>query len=219
MLKSARDFIYGKPPAEQLQEWQRKVKREQRTLDKEIRELETARQRARSQLKALAAKNDVKSARILAKEVVRSNKQVDRLHVSKARLSSVGMQLTHQAAMLKVTGSLQKSTEIMKLSNQLIKLPELSAAMRQMSMEMTKAGIMEEMMDETLDGLDEDQDELEDEADAEVDKVLYDLTDGKLGVLGATKGAPLTATPVEEEEEDEAETVRMQKQLQDLLSS
>lgn len=38
-LKSARDFIYGKPPAEQLQEWQRKVKREQRTLDKEIREV------------------------------------------------------------------------------------------------------------------------------------------------------------------------------------
>ena len=34
---------------------------------------------------------------MLAKEVVRSNKQVDRLHVSKARLSSVGMQLTHQA--------------------------------------------------------------------------------------------------------------------------
>lgn len=42
------------------------------------------------------------------------------------------------AAMLKVTGSLQKSTEIMKLSNELVKLPELSATMRQMSMEMMK---------------------------------------------------------------------------------
>lgn len=41
-------------------------------------------------------------------------------------------------AMAKVTGSLQKSTEIMKLSNQLIKLPQISAAMREMSMEMTK---------------------------------------------------------------------------------
>jgi hypothetical protein len=40
--------------------------------------------------------------------------------------------------MLKVTGSLQKSTEIMKLSNELVKLPELSATMRQMSMEMMK---------------------------------------------------------------------------------
>jgi charged multivesicular body protein 3 len=42
-------------------------------------------------------------------------------------------------AMVKVTGSLQRSTEIMKLSNQLIKLPQINAVMREMSMEMTKA--------------------------------------------------------------------------------
>jgi len=40
--------------------------------------------------------------------------------------------------MMKVTGSLQKSTEIMKLSNDLIKLPQISQTMRAMSMEMTK---------------------------------------------------------------------------------
>lgn len=40
--------------------------------------------------------------------------------------------------MVKVTGSLQKSTEIMKLSNSLVKLPQISAVMREMSMEMTK---------------------------------------------------------------------------------
>lgn len=40
--------------------------------------------------------------------------------------------------MVKVTGTLQKSTEIMKLSNTLVKLPQISQAMREMSMEMTK---------------------------------------------------------------------------------
>jgi len=40
--------------------------------------------------------------------------------------------------MVKVTGSLQKSTEIMKLSNSLIKLPQISEVMRNVSMEMTK---------------------------------------------------------------------------------
>ena len=40
--------------------------------------------------------------------------------------------------MVKVTGTLQKSTEIMKLSNSLIKLPQISQAMREMSREMTK---------------------------------------------------------------------------------
>jgi hypothetical protein len=41
---------------------------------------------------------------------------------------------------------------------------------------------MEEMMEDTLDSVDDD--ELEEEADAEVDKVLYELTDGKLGQAG-----------------------------------
>lgn len=47
-------------------------------------------------MKQLAAKGDVKSARILAKEVVRSNKQKDRLSVSKARLGSINNQLMQQ---------------------------------------------------------------------------------------------------------------------------
>jgi hypothetical protein len=42
---------------------------------------------------------------------------------------------------------------------------------------------MEEMMEETLE-MDEDE-EVEEEADAEVDKVLFELTDGKLGVVGS----------------------------------
>lgn len=37
-------------------------------------------------------------------------------------------------------------------------------------------------MEETLEGLDDE--ELEEEADAEVDKVLFELTDGKLGQAG-----------------------------------
>ncbi len=38
----------------------------------------------------------MKSARILAKEIVRANKQRDRLHSTKARINSVDMQLQHQ---------------------------------------------------------------------------------------------------------------------------
>jgi charged multivesicular body protein 3 len=109
----------------------------------------------RQTIKQLAKKGDIKSARILAREVVRSNKQKDRLSVSKARLGSIGTQLSQQlgtislflatesliifhTAMAKVSGSLQKSTEIMKLSNSLIRLPQISQTMREMSMEMTK---------------------------------------------------------------------------------
>lgn len=44
---------------------------------------------------------------------------------------------------------------------------------------------MEEMMEDLLDV--EEDDELEEEADAEVEKVLFDITDGKLGAAGTVK--------------------------------
>lgn len=45
-------------------------------------------------------------------------------------------------------------------------------------------------MGETLEGLDEDS-ELEEEAEEEVDRVLFEITDGKLGVAGAGKELPV----------------------------
>ncbi|KAF5388029.1 hypothetical protein D9615_000458 [Tricholomella constricta] len=214
-MQTINRFLYGPTPEERVRAWQTKLRAESRQLDREMRQLDVATSKARQTVKQLATKGDVKSARILAKEVVRSNKQKDRLSVSKARLGSIGTQLSQQMAMIKVTGSLQKSTEIMKLSNALIKLPQISQTMREMSMEMTKAGIMEEMLEDTLE-MDED-DELEEEANAEVDKVLFELTDGKLGEAGAV-GTGLPVSQTAEEDETEKNMEKYRQQLNVLLS-
>lgn len=44
---------------------------------------------------------------------------------------------------------------------------------------------MEEMLEDTLE-MDEEE-EIEEEADAEVDKVLFELTNGKLGQVGTVR--------------------------------
>jgi charged multivesicular body protein 3 len=173
-MQSINRFLYGPTPEDRVREWQAKLRQESRVLDREMRQvrpltacvqnsgidsplqLDTETNKARQTIKQLAKKGDNKSARILAREVVRSDKQKDRLSVSKARLGSIGTQLSQQLgtvnfllhellisfriAMAKVSGSLRKSTEIMKLSNNLIKLPQISQTMREMSMEMTKVG-------------------------------------------------------------------------------
>ncbi|KAI9574467.1 vacuolar sorting protein Vps24 [Boletus coccyginus] len=215
-MQSINRFLYGPTPEEKVRVWQGKLRAESRQLDREMRQLDAATSKARLTVKQLAAKGDVKSARILAREVVRCNKQKDRLSVGKARLGSVGTQLTQQLAMVKVTGSLQKSTEIMKLSNSLIKLPQISRVMREMSMEMTKAGIMEEMLDDMLE-MDEEE-ELEEEADAEIDKVLFELTNGKLGQAG-TVGEELPSTQDRLEEEEMEKTMEQYRQQLDGLLS
>ncbi|EGO01910.1 hypothetical protein SERLA73DRAFT_48647 [Serpula lacrymans var. lacrymans S7.3] len=215
-MQSINRFLYGPTPEEKVRAWQAKLRAESRQLDREMRQLDMATNKARTTVKQLASKGDIKSARILAREVVRSNKQKERLSVSKARLGSIGNQLTQQMAMMKVTGALQKSTEIMKLSSALVKLPQISQAMREVSMEMTKAGIMEEMLDDALE-LDDDE-ELEEEADAEVDKVLFELTDGKLGVVGSVGTELPSLQDKLEEEETERTMEQYRQQLNGLLS-
>merc|ERR1712179_410177 len=96
-----------------------------------------------------------------------------------ANMNSMGMQMKGQLAIIKVAGAMQSSTEVMQQMQQLVKLPEIQKTMMDMSREMMKAGIIEEMMEDVMEPLGE-QDELEDAAQ-EVDKILFELTAGKLG--------------------------------------
>lgn len=45
---------------------------------------------------------------------------------------------SYQIATLKIAGTLQKSSEVMSMVNNLVKLPEISAQMQEMSKEMMK---------------------------------------------------------------------------------
>lgn len=94
---------------------------------------------------------------------------------------------------------------------------------------------MDEMMEDMLDG--EEDEEIEQEADAEVDKVLFELTNGKLGQAG-TVGTqlPVCCLPLHfflslptlyaqsaqersEDEETERAMEQYRQQLNGILSS
>lgn len=123
-------------------------------------------------------------------------------------------------ATIKVSGSLAKSTEVMVAMQNLVKLPEIAATMREMSQEMTKAGILEEMIEETMESM-EDSDEIEEEAQKEIDKVLFELTDG---ALGEAPDIPLTnpnanvASKQSQDEDEEEDMTEMQSRLEALRS-
>ncbi|KAI8617081.1 Snf7-domain-containing protein [Chytriomyces sp. MP71] len=198
--------ILAPTPEEQVKKWRAAIRTQERELDKQIRGIDAEEAKVRKNIKAAAKRNDAQSCKVLAKEMVRSRKAKDRLHTSKAQLNSLQMQLQQQLAAAKIAGSLKQSTDIMKLVNNLIKLPEIHKTMQEMGMEMMKAGIISEMMDDAIDALDEDG--IEEEADKEVENVLFELTDGLLGQagsVGATLEKQKVAAPIANDEEDEME--------------
>lgn len=95
-MQSVNRFLFGPTPEERVKKWQQQLKTESRMLDREIRQLDSAANKVKAEVKKLALKGDVKNAKVLAREVVRSSKQKDRLHTSQARMNSINMQLSHQ---------------------------------------------------------------------------------------------------------------------------
>ena len=146
-------FAKKPTPEEQAKEWSRAMTREMRTVERQIKSMDTEEQKVIREIKKLAkegTRND-KAVRILAKQLVQSRQAKARLYEGKAQMHSVQLQLHNQMAMVKVTGAISKSTEIMAAVGKLVKLPELQATMMQLAKEMEKAGLTEEIMTDAMD--------------------------------------------------------------------
>uniref|UniRef100_A0A8C8BF26 Charged multivesicular body protein 3 n=1 Tax=Otus sunia TaxID=257818 RepID=A0A8C8BF26_9STRI len=167
-----------KPPKELVNEWSLKIRKEMRVIDRQIRDIQREEEKVKRSIKDAAKKGQKDVCVILAKELIRSRKAVSKLYASKAHMNSVLMGMKNQLAVLRVAGSLQKSTEVMKAMQNLVKIPEIQATMRELSKEMMKAGIIEEMLEDTFESL-EDQEEMEEEAEMEIDKILFEITAGE----------------------------------------
>ncbi|ORY97424.1 Snf7-domain-containing protein [Syncephalastrum racemosum] len=215
-LNNIQRFFGKKTPEELVKKWRQEIRGQQRQIQRQIQAIDIEEAKVKKSIKQVAKRGDTKICKMLAKELIRSQKHKNRLYTSKAQLNSIVMQLEQQLATIKIAGTLQKSGEVMSLVNRLVRLPEISQTMQQMSMEMTKAGLMDEMISDTMDMMDDE--EIEEEADEEVNNVLFQITDGMLGEAGAV-GPALDKQPAAAEMEDEEEGPEldmMQKRLQAL---
>ncbi|CCH46001.1 Charged multivesicular body protein [Wickerhamomyces ciferrii] len=199
----------------------RTIRRNGRQLEKSIREISALEKKTETLIKSSARKEDNKAVKIYAKELYGIKKQKSRLHKSKAQLDSVGMQIDESFGMLKLQENMKLSSGIMKEVNSLVKLPELTGTMRDLSQELVKSGIINEMVGDTVDLLDEN-DELEDEeVDEEVNKIISDLTKDKFNKIDNAPDTKLE-TPqveepaVEEDEDDEQVLNEMRERLKAL---
>lgn len=197
--------IYGPDPQEQKKKCNALIRKNQREIDRMLEDLTRAENKSKTMIKQCAKRNDNKSARMLAKDLYGCKKQRQRLTTSKAQLNSVMLQVNEAFAIRKIEGTMKTSTGVMKEVNSLVKMPELMGTMGQLSQELMKAGVIEEMVDDTLDVMEETGVE-EEEADGAIDAILSEVTGGKLGsVSEVPQQMPNAPEPAKEEEEEEEE--------------
>jgi len=132
----------------------------------------------------------------------------------KAMLTSVQMQIQMQISTIKVAGCMQKSADVLKSLNALVKIPELSHVCQEMAREMEKAGLVEELVSDAMDSVDTTD---EDEVDLEVQKVLDELTLHTISTAPQEPTKPAVPAQKEGEEEgEEAETTAEEEEREAL---
>ncbi|KAK7208785.1 hypothetical protein V2G26_015963 [Clonostachys chloroleuca] len=220
--------LFAKPdPQQQVRKCNALLRSNIRKLDRDILQvkqteaktktlIQQADKRAsRDPQRAAQAQKDVRD---FARELIRVRKASARLVTAKAQLNSVQMQVNEAFAVRKIEGSIKASVGVMKDLNSLIRLPELMVTMRELSTELMKAGIIEEMVEDVLP---EDGDmELEEEAEGEVDKVLGEILKDKKETKLPAAPIPEPQKPVaaqEEEEEEDADV--LMDQMRDRLEA
>ncbi|KAF2019105.1 hypothetical protein BU24DRAFT_418703 [Aaosphaeria arxii CBS 175.79] len=227
-METIRGLLWKPTPEEQKRKCNALVRQNVRKLDRDILQLKTTEAKTRTlilqsskraQRNPSMAKQANQDVRIFARELIRVRKQNARLATSKAQLQSVQMQVNEAFSVRKIEGSIKSSVGIMKDVNTLVRLPELTGTMRELSAELMKAGIIEEMVGDTLpdNELLEGEDE---EAEEEVDKILGEILKDRLPA-GKAKEEELPSAPVEEdeEEEDQAEMLAQMRNRLEVLKS
>ncbi|XP_054909582.1 charged multivesicular body protein 3 [Poeciliopsis prolifica] len=212
-----------KPPKELINEWSQKIRKEMRVIDRQIRDIQREEEKVKRSIKDAAKKGQKDVCVVLAKEMIQSKRAITKLYASKAQMNSVLLSMKNQLAVVRVAGALQKSTEVMKAMQNLVKIPEVQATMMELSKEMMKAGIIEEMLEDTFESM-EDGEEMEEAAEEEVDKILFEITAGALGKAPSKVTEPLpdlqvpgtSAAASDEESEEDIEA--MQSRLAALRS-
>ena len=172
-------FVFGGrklTPKEQQKKWKKDLRKQQRELDKQIRTQNRQQAKVKREIKKYAKSGDIKIVETLAKDIVRSNKLVERLFTAKAQINSVSMQLQNQVAMQTVTKAMGQSSQMMKSMQALVSLPDVRQAAMDMAREMEKAGLIQEMQDDMMEMM--DPDDMDEAVKEEVDKVTIDIIGG-----------------------------------------
>ncbi|CDW55235.1 charged multivesicular body protein 3 [Trichuris trichiura] len=190
----------------------RRMNQEARQIDRQIHAIQRQEAKVKQAIKASAARGEMDACKVLAKEIVQSRKAVARMYQTKAHISSISLYMKNQASSATMVNSVQRSTEAVKSMQYLVNLPECATAMRELSREMIKAGIIEEMMEDTVESVLPEVDE--DELQEEVDKVLNEVVAGTLSRAPAAASHALESKEAATTAENDKEAAQVEADLE-----
>eukprot|EP00890_Picochlorum_soloecismus_P003505 jgi/Picsp_1/4155/NSC_01664-R1_subunit of the escrt-iii complex len=189
-----------KDPKEVVRKCRAEIRAQKRDIDRNISNLTLEQRKAERSIREAAKRNDIQSARFLAKELLRSRKAVAKLAENKATLSALDLQMAEARRNIKLAETVKSSAKMIESMNKLMKVPKLHESMKNMAKEMAYAGLISETINEGIESAIDDED-YEEAADEAVNKVLLELTGETMTAAAAVPMSRVAGQRVAEQAE------------------
>ncbi|XP_074603496.1 vacuolar protein sorting 2 [Brevipalpus obovatus] len=170
------EWLFGrkKTPEELLRQNQRALNKAIRDLDRERTKMETQEKKLITDIKKMAKDNQMGAVKVMAKDLVRTRRYVQKFILMKANIQAVSLKVQTLRSQNSMAVAMKGVTKALGSMNRQMNLPQIQRIMQEFEKQTAIMDMKEEMMSEVIDeALDED--DYEEESDQIVSKVLDEL--------------------------------------------
>jgi len=159
------EWLFGKKktPEEMLRENQRALRKAMRELEKERTSLEKQEQKIIIDLKKTAKAGQLESAKIMAKDLVRTRGYVKKMILMHTQIQAVSLKIQTLKSTNTMAQAMKGVAQAMGRMNAKMNIPALQGIMREFEMQSEMMDSKQEMMDDAIDGMNDVDDEEESE--------------------------------------------------------
>ncbi|CAN3372569.1 hypothetical protein DIURU_004937 [Diutina rugosa] len=181
-MASLFEWAFGKKltPQERLRKNQRALEKTQRELTREVTKLQQQEKKLISEIKKSVKAGQVASAKIQAKDLVRTKGYIVKFNQMKAQLQAISLRIQSVRSNQQMAMSMHDATRLLAGMNRSMNLPQLSRIAQEFAKENDIMDQKQEFMDDVVDdAMAIDDDELGE--DEQVDEILGKVMD-EIGV-------------------------------------
>jgi len=185
-------FGTGKTPAERIKEYNRQIKKSVREIDRERTALERQEKKLLADIKKAAKDGQMDSAKIMAKDLVRTRGYIKKMFKMKAHMEAVSLRLQTMSSSAQMAQCMKGVTKVMGKMNAKMSSANIQKIMMEFEKQNEMMGMKEEMMGDAMDDAFADEEDSEEE-DSILGSVLAEIgveLDNKM--MGAST-APMQA--------------------------
>ncbi|KAK6462929.1 class E vacuolar-protein sorting and endocytosis factor [Scheffersomyces coipomensis] len=181
-MASLFEWAFGKKltPQERLRKNQRALEKTQRELGREVTKLQQQEKKLISEIKKSAKSGQIASAKIQAKDLIRTKSYITKFNSMKAQLQAIALRIQSVRSNTQMATSMRDATRLLAGMNRSMNLPQLSRIAQEFAKENDLMDQKQEFMDEAIDdAMADDEDELGE--DEQIDEILGKVLD-EIGV-------------------------------------